>query len=143
MSDGALAKREPTVSPAAKVKEPAQNAEARNDVVLVGRVSAEPSMRVLPSGDELLSWRLVVGRDATARAATANAPTIDTIDCIAYKAAVRRLAARCTGGEILEVHGALRRRFWRGANGLASRYEVEVFAAKRLSPVTRRSETTA
>jgi len=131
------------VSPAAKAKQPAHDAEGRNDVVLVGRVSAEPSMRVLPSGDELLSWRLVVGRDAAARAATANAPTIDTIDCIAYKAAVRRLAARCIGGEILEVHGALRRRFWRGANGLASRYEVEVFAAKRLSPATRRSETTA
>jgi single-strand DNA-binding protein len=151
------------VSPAAKARQPAHDAAARNDVVLVGRVSAEPSPRVLPSGDELLSWRLVVGRVTVGRVtvgratgspatgsraagskpATTNAPTIDTIDCIAYKAAVRRLAARCVGGEILEVHGALRRRFWRGANGLASRYEVEVFAAKRLSPVTRRSETTA
>lgn len=121
---------------------------ARNDVVLVGRVSAEPSLRVLPSGDELLSWRLIVSRatvsrDTSAKAAAPNAPTIDTIDCIAYKAAVRRLAARCVGGEILEVHGALRRRFWRGANGLASRYEVEVFTAKRVSAATSRSGTTA
>ena len=119
------------------------DAEGRNDVVLVGRVSAEPTLRVLPSGDELLSWRLVVSRDEPAKAARANAPTVDTIDCIAYKAVVRRLAARCVGGEVLEVHGALRRRFWRGANGLASRYEVEVFTAKRLSAATRRSETTA
>ena len=37
--------------------------EGHNDVVLGGRVSGEPTVRVLPSGDELLSWRLVVGRD--------------------------------------------------------------------------------
>ncbi len=127
------------MSPVAKASQVApdaercnSDAEGRNDVVLIGRVSAEPTPRVLPSGDELLSWRLVVSRDQAAKAARANAPTIDTIDCIAYKAAVRRLAARCVGGEVLEVHGALRRRFWRGANGLASRYEVEVFTAKRL-----------
>lgn len=120
------------MSPVAKAVQVARDAEGCNDVVLVGRVSAEPSTRVLPSGDELLSWRLVVSRDEAAKTARANAPTVDTIDCIAYKAAVRRLAARCVGGEVLEVHGALRRRFWRGANGLASRYEVEVFTAKRV-----------
>ena len=126
-----------------KATQPAHKALARNDVVLVGRLSAEPTTRLLPSGDELLGWRLVVGRDAAARAVSANAPTVDTIDCVAYKAGIRRTIGRCVGGEMLEVQGALRRRFWRGAKGLASRYEVEVFAAKRLSPTTRRTETSA
>ena len=33
---------------------------------------------------------------------------------------------------MVEVEGVLRRRFWRGAAGPASRYEVEVVALRRL-----------
>jgi single-strand DNA-binding protein len=123
-----------------------------NEVVLVGRLSGLPTSRTLPSGDELLSWRLVVGRDnrAAGRTDGGRSPTIDTIDCVARRAAVRRLAAKWIGGEVLEVRGALRRRFWRGAQGPASRCEVEVLEAKKLKPgaepgraVRRRSGTSA
>jgi single-strand DNA-binding protein len=115
--------------------------EGRNEVVLVGRVSAEPTTRVLPSGDELVSWRLIVDRDNHGiQPSGVRLPTVDTIDCVAHKAAVRRAATRWTGGEILEIRGALRRRFWRGAQGAASRCEVEVLAAKK---VTARSGTPA
>jgi single-strand DNA-binding protein len=112
-----------------------------NEVVLVGRVSAEPTTRVLPSGDELVSWRLIVDRDNHGVQPTGiRLPTVDTIDCVAHKAGVRRAASRWSGGEILEVRGALRRRFWRGAQGAASRCEVEVLVAKKVSS---RSETPA
>lgn len=33
----------------------------------------------------------------------------------------------------VEVEGALRRRFWRSSSGLASRYEVEGIAVRRVS----------
>src|ERR1041385_360060 len=106
----------------------------RNEVVLIGRVSGVPTSRTLPSGDELISWRLVVDRDKrdVAKSAIARSPTVDTIDCIAQKPSVQRIAAKWTGGEILEIHGAIRRRFWRGAQGTASRCEVEVIQAKRI-----------
>ena len=107
--------------------------EGHNEVVLGGRVSGEPTVRVLPSGDELVSWRLVVGRDNRGVSASGRQlPTVDTIDCVAFKAAVRRVAARWIGGEVVEVRGELRRRFWRGAQGAASRCEVEVLEIKMI-----------
>jgi single-strand DNA-binding protein len=108
--------------------------EGHNEVVLAGRVSAEPTIRVLPSGDELVSWRLVVGRhNRGVSAGGRQLPTVDTIDCVAFKAGVRRVAARWVGDEVIEVRGELRRRFWRSAQGAASRCEVEVFEIKRIS----------
>lgn len=109
---------------------------AVNEVRLVGRLSAEPEARALPSGDELTTWRLVVDRVGTpARPAGGRAPTVDTIDCVAHKPSLRRLASRWAPGDVLEVTGALRRRFWRAPHGPASRYEVEVTSAKKV--VTR------
>jgi single-strand DNA-binding protein len=106
-------------------------ADSVNDVRLIGRLSGAPTVRTLPSGDEFTVWRLVVGRSGAA-VSNSRAPTVDTIDCAAHKRSVQRLAAKWASGDVLEVNGALRRRFWRGAQGLASRYEVEVSEAKRL-----------
>ena len=119
---------------AAQVEEPAPT-QARNEVVLVGRVSGEPEERELPSGDVLVSWRLVVERAAPRRAAPAGirTPTVDTIDCVAWSAAVRRTARGLGDGDVVAVEGALRRRFWRAGAGAASRTEVEVEQVRRLS----------
>ncbi len=103
--------------------------EAVNEVRLVGRLSGEPVVRVLPSGDELTVWRLVVDREADKSGP--RSPGVDTIDCVAHRPNVQRIAARWSAGDTLEVQGALRRRFWRGAGGTASRCEVEVSVAKK------------
>src|SRR5450631_3405608 len=69
--------------------------EGHNEVVLGGRVSGQPTVRVLPSGDELVSWRLVVGRENRGLSPSGRQlPTVDTIDCVAFKAGVRRVANR-------------------------------------------------
>jgi single-strand DNA-binding protein len=101
-----------------------------NEVRLVGRLSGEPAVRVLPSSDELTVWRLVVDRPV--ERSIARSPSIDTIDCVAHRPTIARMATRWSAGDMLEVHGALRRRFWRGAGGTASRCEVEVSAAKKV-----------
>jgi hypothetical protein len=36
--------------------------------------------------------------------------------------------------DVIEVNGALRRRFWRGASGLTSGCEIDVVRASRLTP---------
>ena len=106
---------------------------SRNEVVLTGRVSGVPEERELPSGDALVSWRVVVGRPAPRRSASAGrSPTIDTIDCVAWSAGLRRTARGLADGDLVAVEGALRRRFWRGAAGSVSRTEVEVAALRRL-----------
>ncbi len=108
---------------------------ARNEVVLVGRVSGEPLARELPSGDSLVSWRVVVDRPADTRPQPRlRAPTVDTLDCTAWSEVQRSTALGLVTGDVVEVHGALRRRFWRAGAGAASRCEVEVLDVRRLSP---------
>jgi single-strand DNA-binding protein len=103
--------------------------EHRNEVVVVGRVTTVPTDRELPSGDEITTWRVTVDRPAGGR---------DVIDCTAWTARVRRGVAAGERGDVVEVSGALRRRFFTAGGAPASRSEVEVSRARRLTPATRR-----
>ncbi len=95
-----------------------EGVEEINRVELTGRVSGEPIVRELPSGDELVTLRLVVARS--------GGGPVDTIDCACWSAAARRAAGRFADGDRARVEGALRRRFFRTPGGPSSRYEVEV-----------------
>lgn len=106
-----------------------------NEVHLVGRLTGEPQLRELPSGDVVLTFRIVVRRPpAPARRSGTRSPTVDTLDCAAWRRDVQRAVGRAASGDLLEVHGALRRRFWRGPAGPVSRSEVEVLRVTRLRP---------
>lgn len=117
------------------------DAEPRNEVVLVGRVSAPPEERELPSGDVIAVWRLVVERRPPERGRRdgPRRPTVDTIDCVARAAGLRRTARALGGGDVVAVEGSLHRRFWRSGGGAASRYEVDASRVRRLAraPVQR------
>ncbi|AXH95245.1 single-stranded DNA-binding protein [Ornithinimicrobium avium] len=108
--------------------------EPVNEVHLVGRVSGEPTVRELPSGDELVQFRLVVPRDPRrGRAGTAGSrQAVDTIDVACWGSRVRRSAARLPDGQAVEVRGSLHRRFFAAAAGRASRYEVEARTLRRV-----------
>lgn len=118
-----------------KLDEDGQTAGAacRNEVLLVGKLSAEPVSRVLPSGDACMSWRLIVSR-AGATASGGNR-VVDTIDCVTFARTVQRAALRWQPGDIFEMNGSLRRRFWRGPHGVSSRTEVEVRSVRRAKSV--------
>jgi single-strand DNA-binding protein len=103
-------------------------AEHRNEIVLVGRVTTVPHDRELPSGDVITSWRVTVDRAGAAGG-------IDVVDCSAWTARARRAAARWEKGDVVQVTGALRRRFWRAGSGVASACDVDVATAKRLASV--------
>ena len=100
----------------------------RNEVVLVGRVSSPAAERVLPSGDTIASWRITVDREGEGR---------DVVDCTAWTARLQRSALAWDKGDVVEITGALRRRFWRAGAGLGSATEVEVHTAKRVSSASR------
>ena len=104
--------------------------EGHNHVVLCGRVAAVPAERQLPSGDTIVTVRVVVDRDSVARRRSKQ--RIDTLDCVAWTAKVQRAVGGWEPGDIVVVEGALRRRFFRGNAGPASRFEVEVRLARRL-----------
>ncbi len=68
-----------------------------NWVELRGRLSATPEARALPSGDTVVSLRLVVPRGPGGRrraGGTRRSATVDTIDCAIWRADVRRRAVR-------------------------------------------------
>jgi single-strand DNA-binding protein len=106
----------------------------RNEVVLVGRVSADPEDKELPSGDVLTTFRLVVDRPPPRRALPegVRSATTDTLDCVAWSGGVRRSARALRAGDVVAVEGALRRRFWRSPVGASSRCEIELETVKRL-----------
>jgi single-strand DNA-binding protein len=101
-----------------------------NTVVLRGRLAAPAQERELPSGDLLAAFRLIVDRPRPRRPGT---PTVDTLDCVAWRPRLRRVVGAWRAGDVVEVRGALRRRFWRGPAGPASRCEIEVSGGRRVT----------
>jgi single-strand DNA-binding protein len=113
-----------------------------NEVTLVGRVSGEPERRDLPSGDALVTLRVVVDRPPQKKApqstqknagkATAKR-TVDVIDVACWTKRTQRTASSLEAGDGVRVEGALRRRFFAAGGGRASRYEVEAVRLVRVS----------
>lgn len=106
--------------------------DTQNEVVLVGRLSAAPEERELPSGDVLVTFRVVVDRPARSLPDGVRSVSVDTLDCVAWTPGLRRTVSAWEPGDVVRIEGALRRRFWRAGPTAASRYEVEVAKAKRL-----------
>lgn len=94
-----------------------------NEVRLVGRISQQPEERVLPSGDSVWTFRIVVPR-AGGRARSRQ--TVDSLDCAVWTGRVRRSVAVWSVDDVVEVTGAMRRRFFRAGGAAVSRVEVEV-----------------
>ncbi|MGY1604346.1 single-stranded DNA-binding protein [Geodermatophilus sp. SYSU D00815] len=85
----------------------------RNDVLLRGRLSAPAEMRTLPSGDALVTFRLIVRRPEP----RARGRSVDVLNCVTYDRALQRRVALWQPGDVVEVEGALQRRFWRTGGG--------------------------
>ena len=92
-----------------------------NEVRLVGKVSALSEPHLLPSGDSVVTLRLVVPR-AVRRP---RRPSVDTIDVACWTPDTQLDAVTVGVDGDAEVVGSLRRRFFRGPGGPQSRYEVE------------------
>jgi single-strand DNA-binding protein len=97
---------------------------------LAGRVSSAPVERELPSGDRVVTFRLVMTREQTVMTAKSKQVS-DWVDCAAWGGRVRRSVATWQVNDQVEVEGALRRRFFRDAGGASSRVEVEVLTGRR------------
>src|SRR5262249_56044331 len=109
-----------------------EDSRHRNEVTLVGRLAGEIRERPMPSGAMLCSFRLVVRRDTPS-----PGPNIDALDCVAWLPAVRRVAQRWSAGDLVEVRGPIRRRFWRGVSRPAPSSAIEPAPAPPLPPAPR------
>jgi single-strand DNA-binding protein len=95
-----------------------------NDCLLRGRVSAVALDRELPSGEHVVEFRLIVTRD--------QREGVDTLDIAAWSGKCRRSALSLKPGEWVEISGSIRRRFWQGPAGLASRWQIEAESITRI-----------
>ncbi|WP_245565424.1 single-stranded DNA-binding protein [Nocardioides insulae] len=100
-----------------------------NEVRVSGRVSGEVQMRDLPSGDRVLAFRLVIRRPS----GHVSRQSVDVLDCAVWKTGLQRRMTRWSEGDLVEVSGAVRRRFYRRGGAAASRVEIEVAGGRRLS----------
>lgn len=103
----------------------------RNEVVVVGRLASGPAVRELPSGDSVASFRVVVRRPESSRPRPGS-PRVDALECAAFRGDVRKTLRSWREGDVVEVTGALRRRFWRTGGAPSSVWEIEVAKARRL-----------
>jgi len=98
-----------------------------NEVTLVGRLSQPAEEQVLPSGSALWKFRVIIGRPPS----PASRVTVDALDCVVWAKRPARSVAGWRTGDVVEVKGSLRRRFFApSSGGRVSRCEVEVSTAR-------------
>ncbi len=98
-----------------------------NVVVLAGRLSAEPELAELPSGDKVARLRLQVP-EAGQR--------VLPLPVAAWERAPRRDCERLTKGDAVMVRGHLVRRFFKGNGGGRAMMEVIASEVKKLEEET-------
>lgn len=113
--------------------------ETVNAVHLVGRVSSGPEARVLPSGDEVVQFRVVVPRPtprgaAARRGGVERRAQVDAIEVACWSARTRAAAMRLSVDDYADLEGSLHRRFYAAGQGRVSRYEVEARRLRRVRP---------
>lgn len=101
-----------------------------NHVAVAGRVSNQAEIRILPSGDTLASFRLIVPRTPAAKKRSKQ--TVDTFECVAWTARLRTAVAKLSPGDTIEVTGQLRRRFSRTNDAPASWVTIEVETCRKV-----------
>jgi single-strand DNA-binding protein len=108
--------------------------DARNCVELCGRLTSAPVARELPSGDEIVTFRLSVpraGDGPSGGAGSQGRAGSDWVDCVAWGARERRAVRAWAAGDRVLVTGTLRRRFYGAGAEKGTRLEVAVTRVRR------------
>ena len=105
-----------------------QTRQPRNEVFLVGRVTSLAVEKLLPSGDRVVEFRVVIGREKS----RGSKKEVDSLDIAAWSSRTRKAALSLKIDTWVEIKGSVRRRFWRAPTGLASRWQVEASEVVRL-----------
>jgi len=100
-------------------------ADSLNEVRLVGRLSATPVLRELPSGDSVWNLRVIVERPAPTGTQKPR-QRVDSLECTVWSGRLKKQVKGWHEGDVVSVAGSLRRRFFRAGGATASRVEVEL-----------------
>ncbi len=95
-----------------------------NTVVLIGRLTRDPELRYVPSGQPVASFTLAVDRSFT----TENGKgTADFIPIVAWRKSAELISMHLSKGRLVAVEGRLQIRFYEAQDGRRQK-AVEVVA---------------
>lgn len=94
-----------------------------NNVVLVGRLTRDPELKITPSNTPVVNFTLAVNRSFTNQAGEREA---DFINCVVWNRQAENLARYMRQGSLIGVEGRIQTRTYEAEQG--TRYITEVFA---------------
>ena len=102
-----------------------------NCVQEIGRITADPEVKVSPSGKSILVFSLAVQRDYKNRSGEYDT---DFFRCVAYQSSADYLGKYAKKGDMLAVSGALRQNTYENRDGKkVSSVEISVSTVQILS----------
>ena len=118
--------------------------EARNIVVLVGRLVGEPELRYMPSGTPVAGFSVAVNRSIRKDDGTFEDLLDGYFDCEYFGGSAVTLCEDYGKGALVQITGSLHQRKYKVGNGAGNRTisKVEV-RAKTVAPVLVPAKTEA
>ena len=95
-----------------------------NKVILIGRLTRDPELRTIASGNATTSFTIAVNRNFTNQNGEREA---DFINCVAWRKQAENIAKYCTKGSQVAVEGRIQTRSYDAQDG-NKRYVTEVIA---------------
>ena len=95
-----------------------------NKVILIGRLTKDPELRTIASGNATTSFTIAVNRNFTNQNGEREA---DFINCVAWRKQAENVAKYCTKGSQVAVEGRIQTRSYDAQDG-TKRYVTEVIA---------------
>ena len=95
-----------------------------NKVILIGRLTRDPELRTIASGNATTSFTVAVNRNITNQNGEREA---DFINCVAWRKQAENVAKYCTKGSQVAVEGRIQTRNYDAQDG-TKRYVTEVIA---------------
>jgi single-stranded DNA-binding protein len=99
----------------------------RNEVLLVGRLSAAVEEHPLPSGDTVTKWRIIVRRRRPHRR---GGTLTDSVPCVTFNRETAAVLRGLKPRDYIEATGSFRCRVFGPAGAKIWKYEVEVSTVK-------------
>ena len=120
--------------------------DTKNVVVLVGRLTSDPELRITPSGDPVVNFSIAVNRSIRQQDGTWEDSLDGYFDCEHFGDTAEKFATEFKKGALVQVMGSLHQHKFKTGNGAGNRTVSKIqVRAKTVAPVlvVRKAKTEA